>query len=63
MTKTEASKSAAQARIAQLTKQMDALRRPNGTLPSLATKAGKLFASLEFARDELKHAAATGSAQ
>ena len=42
---------------------MDALRRPNGTLPSLATKAGKLFASLEFARDELKHAAATGSAQ
>jgi cell division protein FtsB len=42
-------------RIAELTAEMNKLRRANGTLPSLASNAGKRYATLELEREVLKH--------
>lgn len=43
------------ARIEELTAQMKKLCRANGTLPSLASKAGQQYAALELQREVLKH--------
>lgn len=43
------------ARIEELTAQMKKLCRANGTLPSLASKAGRHHAELELQREVLKH--------